>query len=225
MTALAALPVVASSASTSQVQMNWEMRAADMIASENTVFEDSAAALRAELHAVDAPLAAAQRDLAVIKDLPLLDPSLILQSQFKASERQCMAEAIYYEARSEPLSGQKAVGEVVMNRAASKHFPNSVCGVVYQGSARKTGCQFSFTCDGSMDKAPKGKAWDRAQSLADYVLTGAHKPMTRRATHYHTTQIDPHWADTLKPTRTIGSHAFYRFKNRRELAESRNVAP
>ena len=197
----------------------------DMVASENTFFADQSALERAKRHSPDTPLTATQRDLDVMGGIAVLDTDLLAQSDYQAHERQCMAEAIYYEARSELISGQKAVGEVVMNRVASKHFPASVCGVVYQGAERNTGCQFSFTCDGSLDAAPKGMAWERSKTLATYILTGLHKPMTRRATHYHTTQINPHWASALKPTRTIGSHAFYRFKNRRELAESRNVAP
>lgn len=223
--ALCALPVIASSASTSHVQMSWEARAMDMLSSENTLFADQSALTRAKRHSLDTPLTAAQRDLDVMGAIPVLNTDLLAQSDYQAEQRQCMAEAIYYEARSEPLAGQKAVGEVVMNRVASKHFPASVCGVVYQGAERSTGCQFSFTCDGSLDAAPKGKAWERSHSLAAHMLTGLHKPMTRRATHYHTTQIDPHWASALKPTRIIGSHAFYRFKNRRELAEATNVAP
>lgn len=130
------------------------------------------------------------------------------------AETQCLAEAIYYEARSETRSGQRAVGEVIKNRVASKHFPNSVCGVVYEGSQRKTGCQFTFTCDGSMDAAPKGKAWDRSVRTAKTVMTGGYTPITNYATHYHTLEVSPKWSATLRMTRRVGSHVFYRFAPR-----------
>ncbi len=129
-------------------------------------------------------------------------------------ETQCMAEAIYYEARSETRSGQKAVGEVILNRIRNKHFPNTVCGVVYEGSERATGCQFTFTCDGSMDIEPKGKAWKRSQDMAAHLLSGGHTPMTHLATHYHTTEVSPKWSGTMRMTRRVGNHVFYRFAPR-----------
>jgi len=122
-----------------------------------------------------------------------------------------MAEAIYYEARSETKSGQRAVAEVIQNRVKNKHFPNTVCDVVYEGSERTTGCQFTFTCDGSMDVAPKGKAWDRSIKTANFVMSGGHTPLTKYATHYHTLQVNPKWSQTMRMTRQVGSHVFYRF--------------
>lgn len=133
-----------------------------------------------------------------------------------ARERRCLAEAIYYEARSETLAGQMAVAEVVINRSHHRAYPNTICGVVYQGAERSTGCQFTFTCDGSMAAAPYGRGWERAQTVADHALMGFARPVTNRATHYHTTAVDPHWNDTLVRTRRIGSHVFYRFPNRNE---------
>ncbi|WP_430431717.1 cell wall hydrolase [Oceanicaulis sp.] len=133
-----------------------------------------------------------------------------------ARERRCLAEAIYYEARSETLAGQMAVAEVVINRSRHRAYPNTICGVVYQGAERRTGCQFTFTCDGSMGSAPYGRGWDRAQNVADHALMGFARPVTNRATHYHTTAVDPHWNDSLVRTRRIGSHIFYRFPNRSE---------
>lgn len=129
-------------------------------------------------------------------------------------QERCLAEAVYYEARSETRSGQKAVAEVVLNRIRSKHYPDTVCGVVYQGSERRTGCQFSFTCDGSMDTAPKGKSWERSKDVAALVLSGGVKPFTNGATHYHTTAVNPVWAANLRMTRRVGSHVFYRFAPR-----------
>ncbi|MEE9347472.1 MAG: cell wall hydrolase [Robiginitomaculum sp.] len=179
------------------------------------------------LHDQTTPLETALRDRASLGDIAALDYGMIDKAMRQSEDASCLARAVYYEARSETLAGQKAVAEVILNRVGSKHFPDTICGVVYQGSARKTGCQFSFTCDGSLDKSPRGKAWERSQTLATHMMIGAYRPMTARATHYHTTAIDPKWASKLKPTRTIGSHAFYKFKTRRELAASTqiNAAP
>lgn len=131
-----------------------------------------------------------------------------------ASEIECMAEAVYYEARSETASGQRAVAEVILNRVKNKHFPDSVCGVVYQGSERSTGCQFTFTCDGSMEIAPKGKVWDRSVKVANLVMSSGYTPSTHWATHYHTTEVSPKWSKTMRMTRQVGNHVFYRFAPR-----------
>jgi len=133
-------------------------------------------------------------------------------AQFIKSEQICLAQAVYYEARSERRSGQIAVAEVVQNRVKSKHYPNSICGVVYQGSGRKSGCQFSFTCDGSMDNMPKGKHWDNALKVAAFMQTHDFVPLTKGATHYHTTAIKPAWSTDLRFDRQIGTHKFYRFR-------------
>lgn len=131
-----------------------------------------------------------------------------------AAEIHCMSEAIYYEARSETRSGQIAVAEVIQNRVKNKHFPNTVCGVVYEGSERSTGCQFTFTCDGSMDRAPEGKGWDRSVDVANLVMSSGYTPSTHWATHYHTTEVDPKWSKTMRMTRQVGNHVFYRFAPR-----------
>ena len=131
-----------------------------------------------------------------------------------ASEIECMAQAVYYEARSETASGQRAVAEVILNRVSNKHFPDSVCGVVYEGSERSTGCQFTFTCDGSMDVAPKGKGWDRSVQVANLVMSSGYTPSTHWATHYHTTEVNPKWSKTMRMTRQVGNHVFYRFAPR-----------
>ncbi len=131
-----------------------------------------------------------------------------------AAETHCMAEAVYYEARSETVSGQRAVAEVILNRVKSKHFPNTICDVVYEGSERSTGCQFTFTCDGSMEIAPNAKSWDRSIETANLVMSGGHTPLTNYATHYHTLQVNPKWSKTMRMTRQVGSHVFYRFAPR-----------
>lgn len=139
-------------------------------------------------------------------------------ARLDAEEWTCLAQAIYYEARSEPRVGQLAVADVVLNRVASRIYPNSICEVVFQGSERRTGCQFSFTCDGSMQARLNKRKWREAQDLAGAVLAGVRAPVSRNATHYHADYVWPHWADNLTPTATIGVHKFYKFPSRRTLA-------
>ncbi len=120
----------------------------------------------------------------------------------------CLAEAIYFESRAEPRNGQIAVAEVVMNRVRSPRFPNTVCGVVYQGASRKS-CQFSWACDGAPDR-PHGRAWVQAQDVARLVLAGQAPRLTNGATHFHATRVRPHWARVYTLTTRIGNHIFYR---------------
>ncbi len=133
-------------------------------------------------------------------------------------EKQCLAEAIFYEARSETRLGQFAVAEVIKNRVRSPLYPNSICGVVYQGSHRSTGCQFSFTCDGSMKRRPRGEAWREAQEIASLVIQGLAPKIVAQSTHYHTVDISPYWSASLVRTAVVGAHVFYRFPNRAERA-------
>ncbi len=131
-------------------------------------------------------------------------------SGIDSKERTCLAEAIYYEARNQSVAGQMAVADVVMNRVASSRFPNTVCGVVYEGSHRVTGCQFSFTCDGSMDKRVERSAMERSQILAMTVMGGFRLALSQNATNYHATYVDPYWALTLDKTVKIDDHVFYK---------------
>ncbi len=123
----------------------------------------------------------------------------------------CLTQAIYYEAAREPDAGQRAVAQVVLNRVAHPAYPNTVCGVVFQGAERATGCQFTFTCDGAMARAPNRLFWERAARVARAALAGAIYAPIGLATHYHTTAIHPYWADSLNHVGTIGVHRFYRF--------------
>ncbi|PKB24831.1 spore germination cell wall hydrolase CwlJ-like protein [Novosphingobium kunmingense] len=127
---------------------------------------------------------------------------------------QCLTAAIYYEAASEPDQGQRAVAQVVLNRVAHPSFPNTVCGVVYQGSERTTGCQFSFTCDGSLARAPSRFFWQRAMLAAQAALSGYVEPSVGLATHYHTIAVHPAWDRDMNHIRTIGAHMFFRWKSR-----------
>ncbi|MEO1488216.1 MAG: cell wall hydrolase, partial [Pseudomonadota bacterium] len=103
-----------------------------------------------------------------------------------------------------------AVAQVVLNRVAHASWPGSVCGVVYQGSQRSTGCQFTFTCDGSLGRRPRGASWDQAHRIARAALSGDVYAPIGHATHYHTLWVNPYWAKSLDHVGTIGAHRFYR---------------
>ncbi|MFC0588168.1 cell wall hydrolase [Novosphingobium aquiterrae] len=127
---------------------------------------------------------------------------------------ECLTAAIYYEAASEPDQGQRAVAQVILNRVAHPSFPNSVCGVVYQGSERSTGCQFSFTCDGSLARLPSRFFWQRAMGVAQAALSGYVEPSVGLATHYHTIAVHPAWDRDMNQITTIGAHIFFRWRSR-----------
>ncbi|WP_243406105.1 cell wall hydrolase [Sphingosinicella sp. YJ22] len=123
----------------------------------------------------------------------------------------CLAQAVYYEARSEPEDGQRAVAQVVLNRVRHPAWPNSVCGVVYQGPARAGGgCQFTFTCDGSLRFGAYGEDWGRARRLAAEALAGRVHAPVGLSTFYHANYVLPAWAPRLLKTAVIGNHLFYR---------------
>ncbi|WP_370338217.1 cell wall hydrolase [Parvularcula marina] len=126
-----------------------------------------------------------------------------------AADRKCLAQAIYYEARNQSSAGQMAVADVILNRVDDKHYPGSVCGVVYQGAKRETGCQFSFTCDGSMTKPVDVLAMKDAQRMAEAVLSGLRIEITRGALNYHANYVAPYWAPRLHKTAVVDDHVFY----------------
>ena len=123
----------------------------------------------------------------------------------------CLAQAVYYEAASEPDQGQAAVAQTVLNRVRDPGFPKSVCGVVFEGSGLPTGCQFSFTCDGSLARQPSASAWARAMAVAKRALSGFVERSVGYATHYHADYVRPYWAPTLVKLNQIGAHIFYRW--------------
>ncbi len=127
---------------------------------------------------------------------------------------ECLTQAAYYEARGEGSDGMRAVVQVVLNRARHPAFPRSVCGVVFQGSGRRVGCQFSFTCDGSMRAPVNRAAWNRARSVASAALSGAVFAGVGNATFFHTTGVSPSWRNSLLRVSQVGSHIFYRFGGR-----------
>ncbi|KFI31617.1 hypothetical protein CG51_05665 [Haematobacter missouriensis] len=116
----------------------------------------------------------------------------------------CLAKAVYFESRGEPLQGQFAVAEVILNRVENQQWPNSICGVVKQG------CQFSFMCDGTPDHIAERKAYERAGKIARLMLDGAPRQLTYGATFFHTVHVKPGWSRKMARTTLIGDHLFYR---------------
>lgn len=125
---------------------------------------------------------------------------------------QCLTAAVYYEAATEPLEGQRAVAQVVLNRVRHPAYPTSVCGVVFQGSERASGCQFTFTCDGSLARAPHAGYWARARAVAEAALSGSVYAPVGWATHYHTNWVVPYWSSSLVKAANVGTHIFYRWE-------------
>ena len=132
----------------------------------------------------------------------------------QSRDLECLTQAVYYEARGEGQNGMKAVAQVVLNRARHPAFPKTVCGVVFQGSNRATGCQFSFTCNGAMRAPVNRAAWNRARDIASAALSGEVYHSVGAATHFHTTAVSPRWRHSLVQVNQVGSHLFYRFGGR-----------
>ncbi len=126
-------------------------------------------------------------------------------------EKQCLATAIYFEARGEPQRGQIAVAQVILNRAQSSDYPDTICGVVYQNKNRRNACQFSFACDGKPDTIKEKRAWAVAKEIAEEVIAGeVGVAAVADATHYHASSVSPRWAPRLRRLARIGHHIFYR---------------
>ncbi len=146
-----------------------------------------------------------------------------LSTQKRSKAVDCLAKAIYYEARSEKLIGRAAVAQVILNRVESRKYPNSVCAVVFQNAHKHNRCQFSFACDGATDQPPNTQVWRNSIQLAAIVLVGTKSdhdmaypspleslaPALKRATHYHTTYVAPSWGKRLRFAGRIGGHIFY----------------
>jgi len=123
----------------------------------------------------------------------------------------CLTQAVYFEAGFEPVAGQQAVAQTVINRVRHPGYPKSICGVIYEGAARGTGCQFSFTCDGSLQREISPVVWTNAEIVARRALAGFVMKDVGAATHYHASYVYPYWAPTLVKLRTLGTHVFYRW--------------
>lgn len=126
------------------------------------------------------------------------------------AEWECLAEALYFEARGESIRGQFAVGEVILNRVSSRAYPASVCSVVGQGAASGAPCQFSFMCDGRAEIVTEPSAFTRVGKIARLLLDGAPRALTDGATYFHNAGVRPSWSRKFTRTAEIGSHTFYR---------------
>ena len=147
------------------------------------------------------------------------------QAEFEERERRCLATAIYFEARGEPLQGQIAVGQVILNRVRSPQFPETICGVVYQGQLAP-GCQFSFACDGKTDTPKNDSHWALAQKLAKQITSGqVWLPEIGYSTFYHADYVSPHWKSAMNKMDSIGRHIFYKKRNEKAYVVEEAAAP
>lgn len=160
----------------------------------------------------EAQAANAERPVVTRPDAPASQFRLSGDAISRLRAIDCLTQAIYYEAASEGVDGGRAVAQVVLNRVRHPGYPNSVCGVVYQGSMRATGCQFSFTCDGSLARTPVAYLWARSRLIATEALAGRVFAPVGHASHYHADYVLPYWADSLDKVAVIGRHIFYRIR-------------
>jgi spore germination cell wall hydrolase CwlJ-like protein len=135
---------------------------------------------------------------------------VIAQRRVRLAEENCLARAIYFEARSESAMGQLAVAKVILNRVKDPNYPNTICGVVYQGSGRRNSCQFSFACDGMPDDVRQPGAWSHAKQIAQRAISGTDNlKVMSTATNYHADYVRPRWSHNMKKLVKIGRHIFY----------------
>ncbi len=136
---------------------------------------------------------------------------VVQRRRIQMAEENCLARAVYFEARSESEIGQMAVAKVILNRVKSPNYPNSICGVVYQGSNRRNSCQFSFACDGLPDDVKQPASWAQAKSVARRAVAGDTQlgRGMNSATSYHADYVTPRWAKSLRKVVKIGTHIFY----------------
>lgn len=135
---------------------------------------------------------------------------VVVQQRLRLAEENCLARAVYFEARSESDLGQLAVAKVILNRVKSPDYPKTICGVVYQGSAVRNSCQFSFACDGLPDDVKSPEAWARAKMIAQRAINNDPAvAMLGTATNYHASYVNPRWAKNMRRLTRIGRHIFY----------------
>jgi spore germination cell wall hydrolase CwlJ-like protein len=131
----------------------------------------------------------------------------------QARQLRCLAEGIYFEARSEPISGKLAVGRVILNRVKSKAYPDTICDVVYQNRERRNRCQFSFACDGKPDTIKERAEWNEILLHAAWLMADGAKDgipsKLQVSTHYHADYVSPGWSKRLTLAGQIGRHVFY----------------
>jgi spore germination cell wall hydrolase CwlJ-like protein len=133
----------------------------------------------------------------------------VAQRRIRLAEENCLARAIYFEARGETEMGQLAVAKVIINRTKNPRFPKTICGVVYQGSQRRNSCQFSFACDGHADEVRQPASWVQAKRVANRAIDGDHSLRNMNAVNYHADYVKPKWSKTMRRLTKIGRHIFY----------------
>ena len=135
----------------------------------------------------------------------------LFDEKSRARSEKCLAEAVYFEARGEAVRGQMAVAQVVLNRAFSGKYPETVCGVVYQNKHRHLACQFTFACDNNKDVIREPEMWERAKKISKAMLDGQiWLPEVDKSTHYHAYWVRPSWVSEMKRMYKTGVHTFYR---------------
>jgi spore germination cell wall hydrolase CwlJ-like protein len=148
------------------------------------------------------------------------------EKEFRAREFRCMATAIYFESRGESVKGQTAVGQVIMTRVRSDYYPNTICGVVYQGQWNRNACQFSFACDGEPDAPKNRQQWATAIDVAKKVISGqGYLKEIGDATHYHATYVSPDWRKMMTKVAKVGVHVFYKAPFVRPLVANNESNP
>lgn len=175
-----------------------------------------AAALAAAICSGSMALADIPVQVPIPQERPKLETSKIEQPVFRSYKKEigCLAKAIYFEARGEPVAGQTYVARVILNRVDSPFYPPTICDVVYQNDHLKNACQFSFACDGIADRIAEPKAYSVAMEVAkrnfgcDKECRETRGPLSR-STHYHAISVDPWWAAKLERTGKVGNHVFY----------------
>jgi len=163
------------------------------------------APVEAKVMPVSAPAFPSRADLETL--ISALD---VLGEEVETAEGHCLTQAVYFEARSEPVEGQLAVAQVVLNRTENSRFPDTICGVVFQNEKMRHRCQFSFACDGLSDNPYNPEAWELAKRISYIALTGRWEDITRSATYYHANYVSPRWVSKLETTAQLGRHIFYR---------------
>src|SRR5262249_46725013 len=134
----------------------------------------------------------------------------VAERRIRVAEENCLAKAVYFEARSESELGQLAVAKVVLNRVRDPNYPKTICGVVYQGSDHRNSCQFSFACDGVADEVKNKAAWDRSKLIAEKAIAGDSTiRIIGAATNYHADYVRPRWAKEMRKLIKIGRHILY----------------
>ncbi len=195
---------------------------------DNAVYDDRMADLLDEDHgaiaavpALDLPDIAAHADAiaeAMKNDVPEVRYDRDFLAELPKAEGgeqwQCLTEALYFEARGESVPGMFAVAEVILNRVDSPRYPDTICGVVNQGTGRKYACQFTYTCDGIPEVVNEPRSWDRVGKVARLLIDGAPRKLAKGATHYHTRAVNPNWAQVYPKVAAIGAHLFYRQPSR-----------